>query len=116
MKRFLMVLLLLALAAPAMAVKPELPRDGAGQKVQNFAPDGGKTLLLTIASTPVDMTGDLGWQLYSPTACKYRLMPTAVKAGSALTVPVTTSIERRVNSATPFLNFTGCTNGELQRQ
>lgn len=112
MKKIL-ILALLLFASSAFAILPDLPRDGGGQKLQGFAP-GKRSQALTVNS--VTTSGDIGWSVYSPTACKFRAMSTATKAGVQFTIPVNTTIERRVNVSAPFINFSGCTSGELQRQ
>ena len=81
-----------------------------------FAPNGKKDINLTVNSTTVDMRLDNGWALYTPTACVYRTMSTATKAGLKRTLPANTYNQRYVNPKTPFINFSGCTSGELQRQ
>jgi len=83
--------------------------------VQTIAPNGKKDVTLTVNSQTVDMRGDAQWAVYATAACKFRTMSTATKAGTARTIPITTWLERGVNPATPFINFTGCTGGELQR-
>lgn len=113
---YIWIIVCLALAASAFAQLPELPRDLTGQKLQGFAPDGRKTVSLTVVSTPVDNTSDVKWSVYTPTACKFRLQSTATKAGPTLTLAANATTEKTKNSSTPFTNFTGCTNGELTRQ
>lgn len=81
-----------------------------------FAPNGKKDVALTVNSTTVDMRLDNGWATWTPTACSYRTMSTATKAGLTRTLPANTYNQRYVNSKTPFINFSGCTSGELQRQ
>lgn len=81
-----------------------------------FAPNGKKDRNLTVNSTVVDMRLDNGWATWTPTACSYRTMSTATKAGLKRTLPANTYNQRYVNSKTPFVNFSGCTSGELQRQ
>lgn len=116
MRTKILTVILLLIAAVALAARPELPKDGAGVKVQGHAPTGSKDVTLTVASQTVNMTNDLSWSQYAPGACKFRTMSTATKAGIAHTLPATTWNTRNVNATSPFLNFTGCTSGELQRQ
>lgn len=115
LKFILLVVLTLCSCLPAFAV---LPDDGGGTKIQLFAPNGMQSQLLTINSVTIDMTRNHMWLLYSPTACKVRYHPTAIKSSSyiAVTIPVTTFINRGVHKSTPFITFSGCTNGELQRE
>lgn len=85
--------------------------------VQGAAPNGLLSQLLTVASTTIDLTGSLWWNLDSPTACKYRLMPTTAKSTyPQFTVHADTPIGWVVNKLTPFINFSGCTSGGLSRQ
>jgi hypothetical protein len=116
MKKILLTAAVVALASTAFATLPRLPVDGTGQKLQGFAPDGRKSSALTVGSTVKDMTSDVKWSAYTPTACKFRLQSTATKAGAAYTLPASAVTERVVNQSTPFINFTGCTSGELLRQ
>lgn len=115
MKKFILIAFLVAIAATAYAAKPGLPVDGGGIRVMGFAPDGKKDITLAVTSQTVDMRNDLAWSQYAPGACKFRSMTTATKAGLARTLPATTWNQRNVNASTPFINFSGCTSGELQR-
>lgn len=115
MKRLIVVILLL-IAVAAYAAKPELPKDFTGIKIQGFAPDGKKNQALTVVSVTKDLRDDIGWSAYTPTACSYRLMSTATRAGAKQTMAANATTQRIVNSSTPFLNLTGCTSGELTRQ
>lgn len=94
-----------------------LQQDVTTNVVQGPAPNGTLSQILTVASTTVDATGSIWWGLYAPADCKYRLMPTSAKASYPQhTAPGGSLTGRVVNSATPFVNFSGCTGGELQRQ
>jgi hypothetical protein len=116
MRKYLFLALALVAASTAFAAKPELPRDLTGTKVQGFAPDGKKSRQLTVNSVTVDHSSNIEWELYSPTACKYRLMSTATKAGIALTSPANARLNTKVNSSTVHVNYTGCATGELRIQ
>jgi hypothetical protein len=116
MKKILMTSVALVLASTAFATLPRLPIDGTGQKLQGFAPDGRKSSALTANSVVKDMTSDVRWSAYTPTACKFRILSTATKVGPAYTLPAGATTERVVNQSTPFGNWTGCTSGELFRQ
>jgi len=116
MRKTLLVCALLTVASTAFAVKPELPRDGQGMKIQGFAPSGKKSVQLTVNSQTTNYTDDIRWSVYTPTACGFRLMSTATKVGIKHTLPANATTERVVNSATPYVNYSGCTNGELQVQ
>lgn len=113
MKRLL--LLAVFFASAAYAARPDLPVDGKGVRVPGFAPDGKKDVALTVNSQTVDMRNDLSWSQYAPGACKFRTMSTATKAGATRTLPAANWNARNVNQSTPFINFSGCTSGELQR-
>lgn len=90
--------------------------NGNAVAVQEFTPNGKFDVLLTVnKQTVYDMREFIKWSIYSP-ACKFRVMSTTTKAGGWRTVPATTYIIRGVHQETPFLNFTGCTAGEVQRQ
>ena len=116
MKYFITIMVLL-IAAVAYAAKADLPVDGKGIRIQSFAPDGTKSAALTIAKQTVDMRDDIAWSAYTPTACKFRSMTTATFRDNALnTLPANTRTTMHVNAETPFINFTGCTSGELSRQ
>jgi len=116
MKRLLLITLIIALAATAYAAKATLPVDGLGIRVQGFAPDGKKNQALTVNTITKDMRDDLSWSAYTPTACKFRLMSTATKAGATQTLAANATTQRVVNTSTPYLNLSGCTSGELTRQ
>lgn len=112
----LIIFAILALATTAFA-SPLLLKDSNNNPVQGVAPDSAKISLLTVASTTIDMTDDLWWGLYTPTACKYRIMDTSAVAGhNQQTAPVNTLTSRYLKRGSGFINFSGCTNGELQRQ
>jgi len=114
MKTFLAIILTLIAST---AVAGLLMKDSNGNLIQGAAPNGAKITLLTVASTTVDMTDDVWWNLYAGTACKYRIMDTTDRTGHLQqTAPVNVSTSRIVNKNSPFINFSGCTNGELQRQ
>jgi len=116
MKKLLLIILLICCAASAFAAKANLPVDGLGIRINDFAPSGRKSAELTVSSVTVDATDDLRYSIYSPTACAFRLMSTATVAGIKHTLPANAITSRAVNPATPFLNFSGCASGELQVQ
>lgn len=90
--------------------------DAKGTKVQGYAPNGKKSTALTVNSVTLNQANNVAWSVYTPTACKYRMMSTATKAGLTRTIPVNSSITRYKNPATPFINITGCTSGEYDAQ
>lgn len=109
----LIVLAAIFAAATTYAATGQLPHVNS---VQLLAPNGKKDGTLAVTSSTVDMRGDSQWGVYATAACKFRTMSTATKAGTQRTIPITTWVTRGVNPATPFINFSGCTGGELQRQ
>lgn len=118
MKKFALcfVLCLIPLAAWA-ASTGLLEKDLNFNVIQADAPNGMLSQQLTVNTATVDLTNSLWWELYSPTACKYRIMDTSDKTGHPQFSTATAErIQHHVNKATPFLNLSGCTNGELLRQ
>lgn len=105
----------IAIAIPVFATQSELAKDGAGVKMQAFAPDARKATSLGVASQTIDMTNDIAWSVYVPSGCKFRVMSTGTKAGPTRTVPSATWLIRNIKSRSAFVNFSGCTSGELQR-
>lgn len=83
---------------------------------EEFVPNGKKDQSLTVKYKRVDMRLDKSWQVYSPVACSYRLMSTTTKAGVSHVIPAQTWHGRGVNLKTPYISYTGCANGSLQRQ
>jgi len=105
------------LAATAYADRAGLTVDAYGVRVQGFASNGAEDVNLTIASRTIDMTNEVAWSIYVPDAnCKFRTMSTATKQGLKRSVPATTWMTRNVHPRSMFINFSGCTSGELQRQ
>jgi len=119
MKYLHIVIFAYILTVPVAFALPELPRDGQGQKIQAFAPDMSKTSFLTVYSTLINISNDLRWNVYTPTACKFRVLSSATKIGTALTLPANSFTEQVINrnsSVYKFFNSTGCANAELKRQ
>lgn len=111
----LITLFLILIATTAFA-NGLLEKDRNGYMVQAFAPDGTLSQTLTVNSIFVDMSDSVYWNLYAPTACKIRITPTAAKgAYPVFTAAANLNTGKAVNRKTPFVNFTGCTDGELQR-
>jgi len=103
MKRIILAIILCALSSCAAYA--------------DFAPNGNKTQSLTVNSTTINMTTDTAYSILATTGCKARLMPTSAKGTIKQftpTVGVWNTADR--NKLTPFLNLSGCTNGELRRQ
>jgi hypothetical protein len=116
---YIWIIVCVLISVSAFAALPNLPRDKDGQKIQNFAPDESKKVALTINHTVTDVSNDIRFSLYTPTACKFRLLSTVTKVGVYSTLPVNANTERVINHNTvlsKFLNTTGCTNGEGSRQ
>lgn len=117
MKKFVFLLALLLSTSAFAAEKGFLERDLNGAAVQGGAPNGLLSQTLTLNPATIDASGSLWWSLYAPVACKVRLMPTSANgAYPQFTAPAGVTTSRYVNRATPFVNFSGCTGGELQRQ
>jgi hypothetical protein len=117
MKKWI-ILAVLALATTVFAGASQFRLAGPGRTaVQGFAPNGLFSQILTVYSTSINMTDYLAYSLYAPTACKIRLMPTSAKSTYVQnTIESTVPYTRVVNTATPFVNFSGCALGELQIQ
>lgn len=115
MKRVLItIVMLMSFVVSAFA---GMLADGGGRVVPTIAPDGNQSQTLTLYSTIIDMTKNVRWILFSPTACKARILPTNAKGTKpAFTIPQNTFVERGVHRDSVFVNFSGCTLGELQRQ
>ena len=115
MKKLLIALLLFS--STAYAVSTLIPDPGVTNgAVQVMAPDSRAETDLTVYSTVVDMKGRLMWQAFSPGACTFRIMTTATKVyAHPRTLPAATWLLRGVGQKTGrFVNFTGCTNGQLE--
>jgi len=112
----LSILIVPALSVLAFAAKSDLPVDGKGIRVNQFAPSGKKSVELTVASQNINHADDIAVEIYAPTACIFRLQSTATKQGIKLTLPANVRIVRGVNAATPYINYSGCTSGQVQVQ
>lgn len=110
------IVAVLCLSFVAYADRAELVKDGQKTKINGFAPNGAKDISLGVASQTVDMRNDVAWSVNSPVDCKYRTMSTATKAGRQKTIIASSPRTLVVNTASPFINFSGCTLGELERQ
>lgn len=113
-KCLIFALALLAMASTVFAAG-FLERDGDSTKVQVFAPNGNLGQALTVYSVTLDLTNAMMYGVYAPGAgCKVRVMDTTTKNGHfASTSVAATWTVRAVNRATPFLNLSGCTTGEV---
>jgi hypothetical protein len=119
MKRILLLAIgILCVGTLAIAAdKGKAETDGRGVTIQGAAPNGLLSEILTVASKTISKV--LYWEVYNPATdgCKWRTMPTAAKgAYPQFTIPVATAKGYIVNKATPFVNFSGCTNGQLLQQ
>ncbi len=110
------IVAVLCLSFASWAGKSELAKDGMKTKINGFAPDGSKDTTLSVASQTVDMSNDVAWSAYAPGDCKFRTMSTSTKAGAQKTILGGQWTTRVVNPESPFLNYSGCTSGELERQ
>lgn len=114
----LAVLLMLLIPAAAFAANPGfMERDHDNLVMQGGAPNSSMTQALTIASTTVNMAGTIWWSLYVGSDCKFRVLPTSANGS----YPQDTAVGGGrtaflVNKVSPFINFSGCTGGVLQRQ
>lgn len=120
-KGYLYIILVLACVAlyvaTAFADKSELIRDAVGAKVQGFASNGREAADLTHVSQTVDMSNEIAWAVFSNrSTCKFRTMSTATKRGLTRSVPASTWTTRNIHPLAPFVNFTGCRQGELEKQ
>ena len=116
MKKLILLACVLCCVSIAYADRSELVRDAVGAKVQGFASNGRGDVALTAKSVTVDMSNEIAWSAYVTGGCKFRTMTTATKAGMTRTLPAATWMTRNIHPRSQFINFTGCTNGELQRQ
>jgi hypothetical protein len=91
----------------------------APNAIQMFSPDGTKTTTLTVASTTVNLSNYIMFELESGsgTTCNVRSMATATKANQVTVFRVAgTRRTFAVNQNTPFVNFSGCTAGSYMIQ
>jgi len=115
MKTILTMLVLLAIAAQTFAAGI-LTKDANNVPIQGFAPNGLQSALLTVAGSTVDLSKSAAFAVYSPIDCKIRFMATSSKAGSISEPVISGAWETYVvNKATPFVNISGCTGGNLRR-
>lgn len=113
--RSVLTVALVLVVSAGYAASP-LERDADRNVIQGPAPNGLLSQILTVNSTTIDMSKTTWWGLYAPTACKYRLMPTSAKgAYPQFTVPEAQTTSMLVNRNTKFVNYSGCTSGELSR-
>lgn len=115
---FLTICMILCLAVMAWAGKSELAKDGLKTKINGFAPDPSKEVVLTGKSQTIDMTDDVAWGLSPASDCSYRNHSTATKTGNLKTIAAGTDRVRVVNSKGIFATYTGagCANAILERQ
>ena len=114
MKKLIIIMIVLA-SCNAFAAGV-LQRDMGLAPVQMAAPNPYESQLLTVYSTTIDVSANIGWVLYSPTACKFRVLPTSAKSTfPAFTAPALATTSQAVHTNTKFANFSGCASGELSR-
>lgn len=118
MKKIMAVLIVLALATNVFAAGGLMEPDGNRRPINGAAPNGLYSVIMTVNSATIDLSDDLWWGVYAPSAgCKFRLLPTSAKGSyPAFTVPDGQLFGFVVNRATPFLNLSGCTLAERYRQ
>lgn len=124
--RLLIIAAIISMSVPAFSATTELrqgaviQQDGNGNQVapiQEFTPNGKFDVLLTVVkSSAYDMRTFVKWSFYGTTACLFRNQSTATRVGTWRTMPASTFVIRGVHPATPYLNFSGCVAGEVQRQ
>lgn len=116
---YLIIIMLFALAVVAWADgKPELQKDGKKTKINGFAPDPAKDVVLTGKKQAVNMTNDVAWGLTPASDCTYRNHSTATVRGNLKTIYAGTDRVRVVNENAVFYTYTGagCANAILERQ
>lgn len=83
--------------------------DVPSNNMQQFIPDGRKTVVLTAVSTTVDLSAFRAIRLYSTSACIRRHLPTSSKGiYPSVVVQATTPTILGISKATPFVNLSGC--------
>lgn len=92
MKQYLIVIVLslIVLSGIAWATKPDLQKDGTGQKIQACAPTLKNDIAVTGNSQTFNVTNATCWSAYVSAASKFRVMSTATKVGVQHTFPATT--------------------------
>ena len=127
MKSIFLAIMALLIAVPVFAsgalmqqVYPALSTPSTPGTVQMFSPDGSQTQTLSVASKTVDMTHYVMYGVYSASGtCYQRLMPLSTSTKASYTpVPIPNTLWhiRGKNTATPFLNMSGCVGGYVQLQ
>ena len=120
MKRIIFALLLLSLCVNCFAASVgTIETDNNGVYVQGGSPNGTLSQILTVNSVVISnaTTPWLWWKIYTPNACKYRIMTTSAKGSyPQFTLLAGERLSSNVNKLTPYVNFSGCTNAELSGQ
>lgn len=109
MKRF--VILLLVLIPTLGFAAGTLMKDKNTVPIQMFAPSGLDTDKLTINKRSINASSSVAYAVFTDaTACKIRRVAAATGGIVTQRVPVPTGVWNiyGVNSATPFLQFSGC--------
>jgi hypothetical protein len=115
--RSIVTVAVLCLAVSSYSATPPLETDGNRNGVQGAAPNGLLSQILTVGSTTFDLSDNIWWGIYSPVACKYRLMPTSAKAAyPQFTILAGERLGVVRHKFTKFVNYSGCTGAELSRQ
>lgn len=112
------IVAILCLSFVAWADKAELAKDGRKTKVDGFAPDPAKDIVLTGNSQTIDMTDDIAWGLSPVANCTYRNHSTATVVGNVKTIIGGTERVRVVNENAVHATYSGagCANEILERQ
>lgn len=117
MKRIIVAAIIFATFTTVAWGSGLLPKDLNGNIIQGGAPNPFLVQILTVNSTTIDVSNNVWWTLYAPTACKYRIMDTTDVTGHPLlTAPALERTSELIHVNTKFVRYTGCTLGELRRQ
>jgi len=114
MKKLIIAAMILT-ATTAMAKGPLQKETGVKAVIQGFAPDGTKSTAVTaLISTTVDASTSAAFSIYCAADSKIRLMPTSAKSTyKQNTIPGGSWYTRVVNATTPFVNYSGACELQL---
>lgn len=118
MKIVLAILLLLGMSSTTFAAGPLMRSKPGNDPVPAFATHGAYVSVLGVGSTIIDLSNDTAFSVYCTNGGWVRYMPstTSTKASYVkVPVPLETWMTEGVHSATPFVNFSGCSTGYLKR-
>ena len=77
----------LVVTSISWAIKAEMPKDGAGAKLQACAPTRKNDATITGNSQTLNVTDSNCWMVYVASDTKFRAMSTATKTGIQHTIP-----------------------------